>query len=246
MISVCLATYNGNKFIREQLVSILTQLGPHDEIIISDDGSTDNTLAIISGLNDDRIRILKHHRKRNYPHRFDFVTHNFENALYHASGDFIFLSDQDDVWLPGKVDLMQKELKNHLLVLSDCKVADASLHIIHNSYFKLNGLKKGVMQNLIKNSFLGSCMAFRRDLLQKALPFPQHSVPHDIWLGMLACHYGKVAYLSIPLMIYRRHEATVSASGSKSPYSIFFKLLYRWYCMTAYLKRISTTNNHNT
>lgn len=239
MISVCLATYNGAKFIREQLLSILSQLGPRDEIIISDDGSTDRTFAIISELNDSRIRIIKHIKTTVYPRRFDYVTHNFENALRHASGEFIFLSDQDDVWLPGKVDTMQKELQNHLLVLSDCKVADASLHTIHDSYFKLNGLRTGILRNLIRNSFLGSCMAFRRELLDKALPCPRHSVPHDIWLGLLASYYGKVSYLPVPLMIYRRHEATVSASCDKSFFPFWFKIHYRVHCLTAFLKRIS-------
>ena len=238
MISVCIATYNGGKYIREQLISILTQLGQNDEIIISDDGSIDDTLKIISELKDSRIRIIKHVKEKSYLHNFDYVTHNFENALYNASGDIIFLSDQDDVWLHGKVDLMQKALDNHLLVLSDCKISDSSLCILYDSYFKLNGLRVGVMKNLIKNSFLGACMAFRRELLKKALPFPKDSVPHDIWLGILACHYGNVAYLPVPLIIYRRHEATVSASGGRSTYSLIFKLKYRLRCMSAYLKRV--------
>ena len=120
-----------------------------------------------------------------------------------------------------------------------CKVADASLHIIHDSYFKLNGLRTGILRNLIRNSFLGSCMAFRRELLDKALPCPRHSVPHDIWLGLLASYYGKVSYLPVPLMIYRRHEATVSASCDKSFFPFWFKIHYRVHCLTAFLKRIS-------
>lgn len=238
MISVCVATYNGERFIREQLVSILSQLGPQDEVIVSDDGSTDRTLAIVTGMRDPRIRIIRHTGSVRYSHSFDCVTHNFEYALHHASGDFIFLSDQDDLWLPGKVENMRKKLQDHLLVLSDCKVSDSSLHILHDSYFRLNGLRKGILRNLFRNSFLGSCMAFRRELLDKVLPFPPHSVPHDIWLGLLASRYGKVAFLEQPLIIYRRHDATVSASCSKSSFSLWFKILYRIRCLSALLNRI--------
>lgn len=97
----------------------------------------------------------------------------------------------------------------------------------------------GILRNLIRNSFLGACMAFRRELLDKTLPCPRHSVPHDIWLGLLASYYGKVSYLPVPLMIYRGHEATVSASCDKSFFPFWFKIRYRAHCLTAFLKRIS-------
>ena len=92
MISVCIATYNGEKYIKEQLLSILPQLGKKDEVIISDDHSTDNTLDIVKGLNDNRIKIVMNNREKGY-------TSNFENALSYAIGDYIFLSDQDDIWM---------------------------------------------------------------------------------------------------------------------------------------------------
>lgn len=237
MISVCVATYNGEKYIREQLVSIIAQLGPNDEVIVSDDGSVDCTLDIISGIGDSRIRVLHHDKLVRFPHTFDYTTHNVENALYHAKGDFIFLADQDDVWLPGKVNVMSSALRDHLLVLSDCKVTDASLRIMHESYFELNDSRPGVLRNLIRNSFLGSCMAFRRELFDSALPFPAHTVPHDIWLGLLACLRGKVAFVNQPLLFYRRHEATVSSSCRQSSFSLMFKVKYRLLCFWALLKR---------
>ena len=85
MISVCMATFNGEKYIEEQINSILLQLGKEDEIIISDDGSTDNTLDIIRELNDERIKLYQNNKQHGY-------AHNFENALIHASGDYIFFS----------------------------------------------------------------------------------------------------------------------------------------------------------
>ena len=97
-VSVCIPTYNGAKYIKEQLDSILSQLGESDEVIISDDSSSDATLDIIKALNDSRIVILEGGKFRS-------PIFNVENAMKHSSGSFIFLSDQDDVWLPNKIDL---------------------------------------------------------------------------------------------------------------------------------------------
>lgn len=226
MISVCIATYNGEKFIKEQLISILSQLEKDDEVIISDDNSTDCTLSLIYELNDSRIRILNNQKKK-YHNLFDYTTHNFENALNYTSGNIIFLSDQDDIWLPNKVKIMSKALQNNLLVLSDCMITDISLKVIHNSYFSFNKSRPGIYNNLLFNSFLGSCMAFRREILNFALPFPLHSVPHDIWIGLIGSYYGKVCFLPMPLIFYRRHTNTVSTSGKKSSFSIYFRLSYR-------------------
>lgn len=95
MISVCIATYNGEKFIKQQLTSILEQLAPADEIIVSDDNSKDNTRNIIEELNDGRIKIIDGPGMSS-------PTKNFEQALKHAKGDYIFLADQDDVWKRAK------------------------------------------------------------------------------------------------------------------------------------------------
>lgn len=104
MISVCIATYNGGKYIKEQLDSILFQLGKDDEVIISDDSSTDDTLSILESYHDERIVILTNQK-------FHSPVYNFENALKSAKGDFIFLSDQDDIWEPTKVEVMLDSLK---------------------------------------------------------------------------------------------------------------------------------------
>ena len=238
MISVCVATFNGEKYIKEQLISILSQLKKGDEIIISDDGSTDTTLDIIAKLQDSRIKVVHRTTTKKYRYGFDIVTHNFENALLHARGELIFLSDQDDLWLPNKVAAMEVALRTHLLALSDCKVSNENLQITHKSYFELNGLHTSILGNLVKNSFLGSCMAFRRELLHKAIPFPRQLVPHDIWLGLLALHYGKVAYLRIPLIIYRRHSGTTSTSCNRSTFSLWLKIKLRIYCLSALIERI--------
>ena len=112
MISVCIATYNGGAFIKRQLYSILPQLGENDEVVIADDGSTDDTLPIIESLNDKRIKIIEG------PHRHSPIW-NFEKALKAAKGDYIFLSDQDDEWMPNKVKVTLPYLKT-----ADCIVSD--------------------------------------------------------------------------------------------------------------------------
>lgn len=236
MISVCMASYNGARYIREQVDSILPQIGPGDELIVSDDGSTDGTLDILHSYGDPRMVILNH-RKGKKPHTFDYATANFENALMQAKGDIVFLSDQDDVWLPRKVELMERELRSNLLVLSDCMLTDGDLEVTHDSYFGFNGLRKGIAGNMLKNSFLGSCMAFRRELLEYAFPFPTHSVAHDIWLGLLALHCGKVSFLTTPTMLYRRHGDAVSPSGGKSHFPLAFKIEYRARILFAFLKK---------
>lgn len=98
-ITVCLASYNGQNFIKEQIESILSQLSAIDELIVSDDISSDSTLDIVNSFKDDRIKILS-------GIKFASPIRNFENALKYATGDVIFLSDQDDVWLPNKVRVM--------------------------------------------------------------------------------------------------------------------------------------------
>lgn len=123
MISVCIATYNGEKYIGEQIASILKQLNANDEVIISDDGSTDATLSIIKTFQDPRIRVIPGPQKHS-------PTQNFENVLHHAQGDYIFLSDQDDVWKTNKVATCMKWLQKYDCVISNAEVTDEHLNIL--------------------------------------------------------------------------------------------------------------------
>lgn len=204
-ISIALATYNGEKYITEQLESILPQLAPEDEIIISDDGSTDRTLEIIAGFCSPQIHVYKNAGKG--------VINNFENAIRHTAGDIIFLCDQDDVWHADKVTIIKKyfTLTNARLIVSDAYVTDESLNIIEASFFKLMNSGSGFAKNFIKNTFLGCCMAFRKELKQIVLPFPDKIPMHDSWLGLLAELNGKVLFIPEKLIYYRRHgnNATV-------------------------------------
>ncbi len=230
MISVCMATYNGSQYIKEQLHSILTQLGPEDEVIISDDSSTDNTLDIVLSFSDPRIKIFP-------GNRFYSPVYNFENAIKNASGKYIFLSDQDDVWLPEKIKMMKKKLDSYTLVVSDCYVTDNKLNIIYPSFFELRKSKKGFFSNLIKNSFLGCCMAFNREALVYLLPFPKKISMHDIWIGLNISLYGKVRFLSEKTIYFRRHSGNASETAKRSSNSNFKKLEIRFIMLKNILKR---------
>jgi len=237
MISVCIATYNGEKYIREQLMSILPQLSEGDEVVISDDSSSDNTLREIESLSDKRIRVVSHQHTK---HKFtiDYSTHNFENAIANSKGDVIFLADQDDKWTENKVEVMMEALKDADLVMSDCYVTDSDLNITCESYLSLRPFSSSSIRNLLKSSFLGSCMAFRREILSRAMPFPEYGVGHDLWLGLVALRYYRVKCVNRPLMYYRRHDNTVTVSGMQNTTSLSFKIRYRLYVVSSWLKMI--------
>lgn len=237
MVSVCIASYNGEKYIKEQLYSILNQLSSDDEVIISDDGSSDDTLNVISAIGDKRIKII-YHKKENCKFSFSYTTRNFEHALSSAKGDVIFIADQDDIWKDNKVEICKKLLTKYDLILHDCEIIDKQGAIISPSYFDLNNSKIGIFNNIIKNSYLGCCMAFKKSVLEKAMPFPKQEVPHDIWIGLIAEAKGNVFLETKTLLKYRRHGQNVSFSGEKSTNSIFFKIKYRFIILFEIIKRL--------
>ena len=221
MISVCIATYNGEKFIKEQIDSILRQLSLDDEIIVSDDGSTDDTISIIISIDDKRIRIIEGPRKHS-------PTLNFECAMKEAKGDYIFLADQDDVWKPNKVEVCFKWLQNYDCVVSDAEVTDSNLNPLYPSLYAIMQVRQGCIYNTIwKNGYTGCCMAFRRNILDASLPFPKNIPMHDIWIGNVAAYKYKVKFIPDKLIYFRRHENTISCNGKGSRFSLCQKIKFR-------------------
>lgn len=209
-ISVAMASYNGVKYIGEQLDSILRQLEDGDEVVISDDGSTDGTLELIREYqkNDRRIRLIKGPGNG--------IKKNVENAVRNTRGSYIFLADQDDIWMEGKTARVMKEFqkKNCALVIHDAKVfqGENSENIIMDSFFQFRKSGPGVIKNIIKNSYIGCCMAFRSELKEIAVPIPQSIEMHDQWIGILSdFRNGKSCFLKEPLLLYRRHGENNSA-----------------------------------
>lgn len=206
MISVCVAAFNGEKYIEEQILSVLRNLDSQDEIIISDDGSSDRTRRIVDDLaeKDRRIRIIDGPRKG--------LIKNFENAIVHSKGDIIFLCDQDDVWKDNKVKTVLDIFGNTdcTLVMHDACIVDSNLRILGCSFFEFKKCKKGYWRNLIKNSYIGCCMAFKRSILDYAIPFPDNIPMHDQWIGLLSERVGKVEFCNEQLLLYRRHSNNAS------------------------------------
>lgn len=228
MISVCLATYNGEKYILEQLYSILSQLGDHDEVILSDDRSSDDTVERIRQIGDPRIKIYENAiNRRGY-------TRNFENALVHASGDYVFLCDQDDVWHEDKVAKTIEVLQRCDFTVSDANVVDENRNVIYPSHFARFNTKSGFLENLVRTRYIGACMAFRRNVLLKALPFPKNEVhcAHDYWLAIVAECFFTVELIREPLIDYRRHGANASSGGlAKSKSSVSARIMKRIYSL---------------
>lgn len=209
MISVCLAAYNGEKHIGAQMASILAS--PRvTELLVSDDGSTDGTREVVAAVTDPRVKLLAGPKKG--------VIRNFEFLLGQAAGTYIFLSDQDDVWLERKVDAMLPALAEADLVVSDCAVVDEQLKVVTPSFFAARGSGPGLVKNFLRNSFLGCCMAFRREVLDYVLPFPARVPMHDWWIGLMASRKGRVRFLDEVLVLYRRHGANATyAVVSEAP-----------------------------
>ena len=211
MRSAAMATYQGMPYIRQQLTSITAQLSADDELVISDNGSTDGTWEYLESeaQKDSRIRLFSLTAPRG-------VVPNFENALQQCRGDIIFLSDQDDIWKPAKMDRISSLFAANpklLAVQGDAELIDADNKQTAPSFFALRKCGPGVWKNFRKNTWQGCSMAFRRTLLEAVLPFPAKIPMHDMWIGLLADLAGDVAFLPEVLISYRRHED--NRSGDK-------------------------------
>lgn len=226
MISVCMPTYNGARFIKAQVESILPQLNADDELVVSDDGSTDDTLAILQDFGDSRIKILKG-KNRLGP------VYNLERALKNASGDTIFLADQDDIWLPGKVEAVCEALKRDALVMHDAYVLKNGKRACTLS--SLRPHCKGAFANWVRNTYTGCCMAFRSEVLSSALPFPPHLPMHDQWLGIVADKIYSTGYVETPLIEYRIHDNNATQLMGESK-GLWKRIEWRFWLIVAIFK----------
>lgn len=219
MLSVCMATFNGEAFLREQLLSVLAQLGPGDEVVISDDASTDGTCALVKALGDGRIRLLENSARLG-------PIFNLERALALARGEVVFLSDQDDLWLEGKVGACLEALKTADLVLHDAFILKGGTRE-PETLFERRKVARGFGRNILKNSYSGCCMAFRRELLEVALPFPRQIPMHDQWLALVAERKFRTAFLRVPFIDYRVHGGNVTRTGENRGFGLLQKLSRR-------------------
>ena len=191
-ISVALAAYNGEKYIGEQIESILPQLGRDDEIVVSDDNPAGKTRAAVEFYSayDGRVRYVEG--------TGEGVCRNFENAILNCSGDVIFLCDQDDVWLPNKVERVMKAIENGAdVVLHDAMMTDGELNVTD---------------------------AFRRDFEPAFMPFPKNLSMHDWWIGLNAELKGKVEFIYEPLIKHRCHGGNVTGGKTTAAQKISWRI----------------------
>lgn len=232
MISVAMAAFNGEKYLKMQLDSVCSQISSKDEIVVSVDPSKDDTLKILKEYRDkdSRLKIFIGPSKG--------IAKNFENAINNCKGDYIFLCDQDDVWLPNKIKIVISEFKKEAsidLVIHDALITDDRLNIVYESFFEKNDSGTGKLKNIIKNSYIGCCMTFKKELKPYILPFPENLPMHDQWIGLIAEFKGKVKFLNMPLIKYRRHSLTATSNSHAS----FLQMLkWRYSILKSLVSRI--------
>ena len=219
-VDILLATYNGEKYIREQIDSILNQTHTEFRLLISDDGSTDGTRNILNEykLKDNRIEVFMQEKNLG-------VVKNFEFLLGKVEAKYYMFSDQDDIWKESKIEKsLNKIEEGYDLVYSDLEVVDENLNVTYSSYWKLKGIynkikKYNNFESLYLNNFVTGCtLISKKELINSFMPLPNTSkfVLHDYWISLIISQNGKIAYVEEPLIKYRQHKNNKVGSKKKS------------------------------
>jgi glycosyltransferase involved in cell wall biosynthesis len=216
--SVAMCTYNGERYLVEQLNSLLTQTCLPNELVICDDGSTDRTLEILENFQKNvlfKVLIYKNEKSLR-------TTKNFEKAIRLCTGSYIFLCDQDDVWLPTKIEVLVKYLNQNPgveMVFSNAKLVDVELNdlnrtqwdVVRFEEFQREKWESGKAINIMLggNRVTGCTTAIRSELAEASVPFPT-DIPetiHDTWLAWVATVRQSIMPLDVALILYRQHAA---------------------------------------
>jgi glycosyltransferase involved in cell wall biosynthesis len=212
-VSILVAVYNGSAYIDEQLRSVVSQISPGDEVIVMDDCSSDSSPDIVARYEREHpnVRLIRNERNRG-------VRATFEGLLNAASRDIILLSDQDDIWIDGRKDRMVAALQQDGCVAVLANALVLTTRGVERTFFPEAHQPNvaSITQNYIRNNFIGCCMAFRREVLRLALPFPARISMHDWWIGSCAITLGEVRYVAEPSLLYRRHSSNQSAGTRRS------------------------------
>jgi glycosyltransferase involved in cell wall biosynthesis len=219
LVSIVVCTYNGARFVGEQLESILQQTYPNIEVIVGDDASTDETWEIIEAFKNKDQRITAYRNETNMGYNL-----NFSKACGSATGAYIAISDQDDIWEPSKIEMLLSKLEEnpaHMLVHGISarfeemgKPHLGSLKKVN--YIEGNDMRKFFLLNIIS----GHSMLLRAELLNRAQPFPQ-KIYYDWWLVAHACAAGDIVAVQKILTWHRMHDS--NATGAAKPYILFYK-----------------------
>lgn len=227
-VDILLATFQGERFLKEQLDSLLNQTFQDFTLVIRDDGSTDGTLKILEEYEkkDPRIKRLDSEKRLG-------AAGNFNALLEYSSADFIFFSDQDDVWEKTKMEkilasLLGRDPNVPLLVHTDLEVVDESLNPLHTSFWQYSNLdpEKGNSLNrlLVQNHATGCAMAINRSLKNLASPIPKEAIMHDWWLSLTASTLGTILHRKEKTVLYRQHSKNTIGAHQISFRKGLFKL----------------------
>ncbi|MFP3592568.1 glycosyltransferase [Chryseobacterium sp. SIMBA_038] len=216
-VSICMAVYNGGKYIEGQLISILNQLNEGDEIIVVNDFSKDNTISIIESFKHPQIKIF--HNEKNMGH-----VKSFEKAIELSKNELIFLSDQDDLWMPSKLKFFKNYFyrENVQLISSSFICFDNDYNINNDKKYKLyehdsTKYSKNILKIFKGNiPYFGCTMGFRREFLKIILPFPNYIEAHDLWIGMAGNVIKSNLHLEENSILHRIHDA--NATPTQRPF----------------------------
>lgn len=207
-ITVVMATYNGSRYIEKQLLSILPFLGPNDEIIISDDGSTDSTLMVAREVLEGcsaRYRVLDGPRSG--------VAANFAYAAGFASSDVILFADQDDIWYRDKIDSMRNAFASNAwaqVVYHNADSIDENDQLLSRGIISPALAKQGYWRCIVRSPFVGCCMGLRRPFFDSLADRIATSPAHDQFVGLIAKRQSAAHYLDCTLIAHRYHDNNVS------------------------------------
>ncbi len=216
-VSVCMATYRGARYVAEQLESILAQLAVNDEVVIVDDASPDDTVNVIKAFKDARVRLIEVTTNQGY-------VRSFEQAVLASSGEFVFLADQDDVWIPGRLELMLAALQSHSVVASNFAVLGGGsrgtvgeLRAADSRHYRRNIIGTVVGYR----PYYGCAMAMTRQQAKIFAPIPHFMVEsHDLWLALCGNTGKTMTHLAEPTLWRRLHDENVTPRGWRSLWTI--------------------------
>lgn len=231
-VAICLAVYNGEKYLETQIESILKQDYENWHLYIRDDGSQDKSLSIIKA------------KEKEYPDKITDLSHlpgggNASNNFFtilkwlkvNKNYDFFMLSDQDDFWLPNKITKSLGAFKNQVgpvLVHTDLRVVDQNLTILSNSYAEFNKLQMkndALSDLLVQNKVTGCTMMWNREL-NEIIDYNHVSkaLMHDWWIALIAASFGKIIYVDTPTVLYRQHNSNVVGAKKKTLFTYLTSL----------------------
>ncbi|MEP6750218.1 MAG: glycosyltransferase family 2 protein, partial [Bacteroidota bacterium] len=209
LVSVVMATYNGERFLEEQLNSIINQTYPAIEIIVVDDGSTDNTLETLKKYAGRYNNIKLYFSEGNLGY-----IKNFEKGCRLATGAYISFCDQDDVWSLDKTSLLMNAIGDYPMIYCDSELVDGTLKSLHKKHSDHKNLRAydNCLYFTTDNCVGGHALIMKKEIFSYADPFPVE-MPYDLWCAFVATFYGGIQYFNQSLVKWRQHENNVTTSG---------------------------------